>query len=288
MRSDLPTLFRALAALPLAILATPALAQTADTPPPQQPQPDIGRNSVTIGAGAVTIPQYEGADRNHWSAAPMALATIHGFNFTLLGNQATLDLIPNSHGSKWDIMAGPIGVLNIGRDPKHIDDPQVHALGKIKTAVELGGFIGIGKTGVITSPYDKLSVTLSYRHDVSGIHDAGIWTPSISYTTPLSRYNAVILAVSADRAEGGYARTYFGITPAQSVLSGLPVYSPHGGWKDYNISLLGTQAITGDLLHGLKLVGGGVYGRLMNDFGRSPITASKDQWTGALGLAYTF
>jgi MipA family protein len=141
---------------------------------------------------------------------------------------------------------------------------------------------------VITSPYDKLSVTLSYRHDVNGSHDSGIWSPSISYATPLSRYNAVSLVGSANRVESGYARTYFSVTPAQAAASGLPVYTARGGWKDYSISLLGTQAITGDLLHGLKLVGGGIYRRLLNDFGDSPITTRKSQWTGALGLAYTF
>ena len=58
-----------------------------------------------------------------------------------------------------------------------------------------------------------------------------------------------------------------------------------------SIGALATLSITGDLLHGFKLVGGGTYTRLMNSFADSPIVSiagSRNQWIGALGVAYTF
>lgn len=274
-----------LSAAALALLAaSPALAQEA---PPEDAA------SILIGGGVATVPEYEGAGSNRVVPVPAAIGSIGGFSFTVIGNRASVDLIPNQPGPVWDFQAGPIGVINFNRTSiKNIDDPRVRALGELDTAIELGGYVGIGKTGVLTSDYDKLSVSVSYRHDVSNVHKSGVWTPSINYVTPLSRKALVGLFASADRVEGRYARTYFGVTPAGALASGLPTYTPRGGWKDVTVGGMAGVSLTGDLVEGgLMLVGGGIYRRLMNDFADTPIVSiagKRDQWTGAVGLAYRF
>lgn len=126
---------------------------------------------------------------------------------------------------------------------------------------------------------------------MSGVHDAEILTPSVSYLTPLSRKALVGLFASAERAENGYADTYFGVTPAGSAASGLPAYDPDGGWKSWTAGMGGAVSLTGDLTHGLQLVVAGTYRQLLGDVADSPIVAtagSRDQWMGALGIAYSF
>ena len=182
-------------------------------------------------------------------------------------------------------------MVDFNRDTSSFTDPRVRALGKVGTAFELGGYVGLGKTGVITSPYDKISISASYRYDVSNVHNSGIIQPSINYLTPLSRKAAVGVFASAEHAGSGYATTYYGVNPAQSAASGLPIYYATSGWKDVSAGAVATVAITGDLLHGFKLVGGGTYTRLMNGFADSPVVSiagSRNQWIGALGVAYTF
>ncbi|MBN8808764.1 MAG: MipA/OmpV family protein [Sphingomonas sp.] len=277
------------------VAATPAFAQ--DTQPLS---PDTGAvataspngDSVTIGAAAIYLPDYEGSNDYHLTSAPGAIGSIDGFNFTLAANRLSVDLIPNRPGPSWDFQAGPLAVLNINRSSlKGIADPRIRALGKRSMALELGGYVGIGKTGVITSEYDQLSFSISYRKGVTGAHSGGILSPTINYFTPLSRKAAVGLYVSAERAERKYAAAYFDVDAAGSLASGLPTFSTRGGWKNYTVGALGTVSLTGDLLHGFKLVGGGTYTRLLNDFGYSPvvrIAGEKSQWMGVLGLAYTF
>ena len=275
-------------ALPL-LAATPALAQ--ETPPPRE-GPAIDRDTVTVGVGAVYMPDYEGSNDYRVAPAPGAIGSVSGFSFVLAGNRASVDLIPNRPGPGWDLQAGPLAVVNFDRSStRSIDDARVKALGKVDTAVELGGYVGIGKTGLITSDYDKLSVSLSWRHDVAGAHDSSILQPSINYMTPLSRKAAVVLFASAERAAGGYADTYFSITPEQSAASGLPVYRARAGWKNWSAGALAMVSIDGDLLHGFKLIGGGVYRGMLGDFAESPIVrdaGSRSQWMGVLGLGYTF
>ena len=277
-----------------ALIAAPALAQDGSTATP----PDAGGftepagDSVTIGAGGVYLPDYEGSDDYRFTAAPGAIGSIHGFNFVLAANRLSVDLIPDRSRSGIDFQLGPVAVVNFNRSSlKSIDDRRIRALGERNTAIELGGYVGIGKTGVITSDYDRLSLSVSYRHDVNNAHDSGIWQPTINYLTPLSRKAAVGLFVSAEHVGDGYADAYFTVLPTQVAISGLPAYRARGGWKNYTIGTLATIALTGDLLHGVKLVGGGTYSRLLNDFGDSPvvrIAGRRGQWVGVLGLAYTF
>ena len=276
-------------------LSAPAFAQDAtvsSNPAAAEMAGQLGKNTITVGLAGAYLPDYEGSNDYQFTPAPAALAYIDGHTITYIGNRVSVDLIGDKANRDWDIQAGPIGVVNLDRTaPSRIDDPRVRALGKIGAAVELGGYVGIGKIGVITSPYDRLSVSVSYRHDVTGVHDSGIWQPSVNYFTPLSTKAAVGLFATAERVGRGYARRYFSINQDQSTASGLPVYNARSGWKDWSVGGLATYSITGNLLKGWKVVGGLTYGRMVNDFGESPIVSqagSRSQWLSALGLAYTF
>jgi MipA family protein len=275
----------ALVSLPL-FAAAPAFAQqqTADTPP------DMSRDTVTVGVGAAVVPSYDGSDKSVITAAPLVRGSVSGINFAVLGSRAWADVIADNNGPGWDFQAGPVVNVNLNRTSR-IDDRQVSALGKIGTAIEAGGFVGVGKQGLITSDYDKLTVGVSYIHDVGTVHKSYLVSPSVSYGTPLSRKAYVLLNLSANYMGDGYAQTYFGVTPTGSAASGLPVYTARKGWKDWTLGAIGNVALTGDLTRGLSLVGGVGYRRMLDDAADSPvvrIAGSRDQWYGALGLAYTF
>lgn len=288
----MPSILRLTFAAALFSAAAPAIAQDVDAPRTTQTDEaiDTGRNTVTIGAGVATVPSYEGSNTNRFVPVGAARGSIDGFSFSTRGTKLFVDLVPNKPGPVVDFQAGPVVSLDFNR-VSGIRDDRVEALGKKKLAVEVGGFVGIGKTGVITSPYDKISISASYIHDVTGVHGSYIISPEINYTTPLSRKAFVGVSGSASYAGRGYARSYFTVTPTGSLASGLPVYYAGKGWKNYSVSGLAGYSLSGDLLHGLALVGGVSYSRLLDDFAASPIVSiagKRDQWYGAVGLAYTF
>ncbi|WP_288455890.1 MipA/OmpV family protein [uncultured Sphingomonas sp.] len=285
---------RATLAAALAVLAVPATAQTVNAPaePNALPDPAMGGDTVTVAVAGAYLPDYEGSDDYRLVPGPAAIGSVGGHAFTILGNRASIDLIPNQPGPTWDVQLGPVGVINFNRNSVNpIDDPRIKALGKVGTAIELGGYAGIGKTGVLTSPYDKLSASISYRYDVNGVHKSGILTPSINYFTPLSLKAAVGLFAAAERVESKFGRTYFSVDAAAAARSGLPQYQARGGWKHWTVGLAGTYSLTGNLLKGVKLIAGGSYKRMLNDYGDSPLVAiagSRSQWLGAVGIGYTF
>lgn len=274
--------------------ASPVLAQSAPPVPADNDQlaSQLDKDSVTIGVAGAYLPDYDGSNDYRFVPAPAAIGSVKGFNFSVIGNRASIDLIPNRPGQTIDLQFGPVGVINFDRSSlKNIDDVRVRALGKRSTTLELGGYVGIGKTGVITSPYDKVSVSVSYRKGVTGAHNSEIWQPSFTYLTPLSRKAAVGILASAQHVGQGYADTYFSITPTQSLASGLPTYAARSGWKNYSVGGFATYSLTGNLLHGFKVVAGGTYSRELGDFSYSPIVrvaGTPNQWLGAVGVAYTF
>ena len=270
----------------LFLSAAPAFAQDAD------PAADIDTSgdSIMVGVGVGSVPTYEGSDDRRIVPVPAIRGSISGYSFSTRGTKLFVDLVRNEPGPTWDYQLGPVIGLNFNRTGNS-EDARIEALGRRKLALELGGYIGIGKTGVITSDYDKLSASVAWTQDVSGVNKSFTLTPQIDYGTPLSTKAYVGISGSATYAGGKYADTYFNVSRAGSIASGLPVFDADAGWKNWSVSALGTYSLSGNLLHGFQLVGAVSYSKLLNDFARSPVTSiagERGQWIYAAGIAYSF
>ena len=260
-----------------------------------QAQEAEDHSNLTIGVGAAAVPSYEGSDDYRVIPIPQLRGKVHDFAFWTRGPALFVDVIPNRSDEGIDIQLGPVVGARFDRTSrKRIKDDAVAALGKLDTAIEVGGFVGIGKTGVITSAYDNISARVTITKDVAGAHDSMIVTPAIEYFTPLSIRSFVGLGVSADYVGKKYGRYYFDVTPEEAVASGLPAYDRAGdgsGFRKVNFNLTGGYSLSGDIRRGWTLFALGSYSRMLGDYADSPVVAiagSKDQWIGAIGVGYTF
>lgn len=278
----------------LALLSTPSAFAQSEAPQAVAASGGsaMGDNFVTVGLGLAVLPDYEGSNDYRAIPVPGAVGRVRGHNFVYLGNRFTFDLIREDRDSRWDIQLGPVASVGLNRAfLSGIHDSRIRALGKVDPSVELGGYAGIARWGVITSDYDRLSATITVRHDVASGHKGTLVTPSISYMTPLSTTAMIGLYASANHADDHYATTFYSVTPVQNGASGLPTFTARGGWKDWTLAAAGNVSLTGNLTHGLSLVGGVAYTRMLNDFADSPVTSiagSRAQWMAGMGLAYTF
>jgi outer membrane scaffolding protein for murein synthesis (MipA/OmpV family) len=266
----------------LALLSAPAaLAQEDD-------------NNLTVGVGAAVVPSYEGSDDYRVIPVPQVRGKVGGFAFWTRGPGLYFDAIPN-RGDGVDFQLGPVVSARFDRSSrKNIKDDAVRALGERDVAIELGGFVGIGKTGVITSAYDNLSARVAVTKDVAGAHGGTVVTPAIEYYTPLSTTSFVGIGVSADYVSKKYGRYYFDVDADGALASGLPEYTRAGdgaGFKRVGVNLTGGLSLSGDLRKGWALFALGGYSRMLGDYADSPIVSiagSKNQWVGAVGVGYTF
>ncbi len=279
------------AGLCAAAFAAPAFAQSdpnADIPPIENTV--FGGDYVTVGLGAGVAPSYEGSDDYVLFPAPAIVGSVGGINFQSRGPGIAVDLLPDAQDSKFGIVLGPVVRLRFDR-ARQIKDPVVKRLGKLDTAVEVGGQAGVQYSGLIT-PFDVLSATVDVRWDVASAHKGMVIQPQIAFVSPVSRAAAVTLSATAEYVDDDYADYYFTVTPGDAAISGLPLYKADKGFKNFGVNALFAYDLDGDLTNGgfgaFALVG---YNRLLGDAKRSPFTSvrgSADNFLGAIGIGYTF
>jgi outer membrane scaffolding protein for murein synthesis (MipA/OmpV family) len=78
--------------------------------------------------------------------------------------------------------------------------------------------------------------------------------------------------------------SFYGITPAQSVATGLPGFDAGGGWLSSSFGLLGSY----DLSHDWVAVGTMESRHLRGDAARSPLAERATNFYMSLGIAYRF
>lgn len=283
--------------LPALLLAcsTPALAQTAPESPLPPADEVLNTDVTTIGFGAGMVADYEGSNDYRLIPAAALRTKIGNVSLSTRGLYLYADVIDGKSGNM-DFDLGPIIGLRMNRSGK-IKDDVVDLLPERNKAIEVGGFAGIGFSG-LTNPYDRLSLRLDAVRDVGKAHRSTVITPTIDFSTPLSRTLYVGASLSADFVSNRFADYYFSITPAEALATGglltgprIGAFDADGGMKNWKIGLLANQSISGDLLKGWSIFALANHSRLVGDFKRSPIVrdrGSASQWMGAVGLAYTF
>lgn len=274
----------ALNAFALTAMAAPALAQ--DRPDKTVFDGDF----VAVGVGAAWGPSYEGSDdRNIYPVAAIT-GRVGGVRFSPKGAGLALDVINDPSDAKISFQLGPEGRIRFDRNAR-IKDVAVQALGKRNRAWEVGGNAGFS-INRITNAYDSLSFSVDVVTDVGNAHKSVVITPSMSFTTPLSKGMLAGFYVSADRVGDKFARYYYSVTPQGSIASGLPIYDAKGGWK--NVTVAGGVGfdLDGDLTNGgFAVVVGGSYERMLGNFKDSPVVALRgdpNQLIGIVGVGYIF
>lgn len=271
-----------------ALLLLPAIASAQ---PAGSGRPPEDRNSLVLGLGGGIAPEYEGADDYGFQPGGVIQGKVDGFDFQVRGPNIYVDLLRDAPESRWNLIAGPVAQVRFERNSRNdIDDPRVAALGTRDTAVELGGYVGIGRKGFLIPPA-SLTFDLAFVRDVAGAHDSFILTPGVALSSPLSQRSFARLGVTADYVGKGYGRTYFDVAALPNP-DALPAYATRGsGLKSMGATFLLTHDLGGDNRKGWALFGLAGYKRLLGQYARSPIVrdaGSADQFLGIAGIAYAF
>lgn len=276
---------RIILCLACTFLSSTAVAQER---PPREPD----RNRLTIGLGGGIAPEYEGASDYGFQPGGILQGKVEDFDFQVRGTNIYVDLIRDAPGSGLNLIAGPVAQVRFDRTSlKSIKDPRVALLGDRKTAVELGGYIGIGKRGFLIPPA-TLTFDLAFVHDVAGAHRSFIVSPGVALSSPLSQRSFARLGISADYVGRGYGRTYFDVPPIAAPIPTLNGYATQGaGFKSVGTTFLLTHDLGGDNRKGWGVFALTGYKRLLGQYARSPIVrdaGDADQFLAIAGVAYSF
>ena len=281
-------MIRSLPALLLLLAcSTRAIAQEAPETPLPPADEALNADVTTIGGGIGMVADYEGSNDYRLIPAAALRTRIGNVSISTRGLYVYADLI-NTKGMV-DFDLGPIAGLRMNRSGK-IKDDVVDLLPERNKAIEVGGFAGVS-FHQLTNPYDTLSFRVDAVHDVGKAHRSTVFTPTVDFSTPLSRSLYVGASLSADFVSNKFADYYFSVTPTDTLASGLPTFNAGGGMKNWKVGALANYSLSGNLLQGWSVFVLGNRSQLVGDFKRSPIVRDRgnsSQWMGAVGLAYTF
>ena len=233
---------------------------------------DDGGWTVRIGLGGQFKPKFPGAD------------SLHPLPYPVLSIRRTGDPIPfGAPGDSPGIKLIKIGGLQIGpavnltprRKPKDVGIP----IEKVSATIEGGAFI----------QYYLLPAVRVRAEALHGFGGHKGWIGTISTDFILRDKDRYILSIGprVRFADHRYQRAYFGITPATSLASGLPVYEPDGGM--YAVGLNAGALYQFNYHWGVT--GYARYDRLVHDAAKSPLVrqlGSRNQYSAGVALTYTF
>lgn len=259
----------------LAAAGAPAIAQTRN--------PDDGWG-LTLGAGALVSPTYEGDDDTRLSILPN-IQLSYGDRFFASVQEGVGYRVINDPS----LEAGPIMRVKFSRDedgdqPFAVtgdDSTDLIGLGDVDTSIELGGFVA----------YELGPVTLSAeaRQAVTG-HEGFVADVGLKWSGRNALFGPPVIWSIGPRArlvDDAYNSAYFGVTPAQSLGSGLPVFEAEGGLLSYGVGATAIMPLT--QVWSAVVVAG--YDRIEGDAADSPLVrlrGTPDQATFGVFLSYRF
>lgn len=259
----------------MAVACCPAFAQ--------ERSPDDGWGLI-VGAGALHSPTYEGDDESRLSILPN-IQVSYGDRFFASVQEGIGYRVIKDPG----IEAGPIMRVKFSRDadgdqPFAIsgdDTTDLIGLGDVDTSIELGGFLA----------YDIGPLTLSAeaRQAVTG-HEGFVADLGVKWSGRSFLFGPPVIWSVGPRAklvDESYNAAYFGVTPAQSIASGLPVFEVEGGLHSYGIGATAIVPFT-DEWSAVVVAG---YDRLEGDAADNPLVqlrGSEDQASLGVFLSYRF
>ncbi len=172
---------------------------------------------LSVGVGPEYRPDYFGSDDFQWIADPEVYIKFR--NFVFLDNDGGDIALFGFSGFSF----GPS--FRVTNNRKEEDNIALTGLGDIDHTLEIGGFAA-------TTFVDRFLVRFKIRKGVVGGHDGLV--VDAAGTALLFRYGRLSTSVSANATWVGerYADTFFSVTPAQSLASGLPTYDAQRGMRD--------------------------------------------------------
>jgi outer membrane protein len=251
-----------------------AAAMLATTPASAQPENgDEDVLIVSFGAGAQFLPEYPGAD--DYAIAPLfgghvrrpgqpipARAPDDGFGISLTGRGGTIEL-------------GPMIQFQGKRDPGDVGAN----VDEVDFTFEPGVFANL-----LVS--DRLRLRAEARRGFGG-HEGWIGDIGADAFFRPGPETMISIGPRLHLADEEYMESYFGITPAESARTGIPVFTPDGGVKSVGAMF----GITHQLSRRLGFFAYAGYDRLVGDAADSPIVrsfGSEDQYSAGIALYLSF
>lgn len=232
---------------------------------------DSGSNwDVTVGGGALVLPEYEGSDEYEVLPVPYVDAS---YKEILTFNP--FEGLRYNVFREGGLTLGPGLGFDFGREDDEGD--RLRGMGDIDPTIE-GQFF-------VNYEFGKSSAEITFAQDLFEGHEGYTVEAELGHAFVFpSTYAFVRPSISTTYASDNYMESYFGVSQAQSQRSGNAAHNADAGFKDVSLNLFASMPIT----EKWSVNGLAGYSRLIGDAGDSPITESRNQLMGGGFVSYKF
>ena len=232
-----------------------------------------------LGVGLATGPRYLGSDET---------ATALLGSFSVKYGPFFLDLM-RGLGAEYSTPFGLHMSAALFYDPGRAEkneggnywssgSEKLQGLGKIKSSATI-------KVDLSQDVTDWLAVNVGGEFAISGQkHRGNQYTTGLALRPWTTETDQVELGLSAQFGDKDYNRTYFGVTPEQSLRSRYGQFNAESGVYAYSLGAQWTHVIDE---HWATLVAG-EYHQFSSKIKKSPIVRDSSGVTAVVGLHYTF
>lgn len=254
--------------------STLAAAQPVATFPSVPFVPQVsGGWTVSVGLGGQMQPSYPGANSSEFKPFPMFSVRRAGskLRFRSMRDNASFALIDEGA-----FRAGPTGAYRVGR--KSSDHRETWGLNDVNYAIEIGGFAEY-------YPSDWLRGRAEVRRGFNG-HEGVVAEFAADVILPVTQQLTFAAGPRYTLASNRAAASYYNISAAESLASGLPAYEVRGA--SHAVGAGGQLRYT--INPQWDVLGWVEYDRLLGSVADSPIVArgSRDQLKYGIGANYSF
>jgi outer membrane scaffolding protein for murein synthesis (MipA/OmpV family) len=261
------------------MMTTPVLAQST---------PQTTRTSdwkVAAGLGALRTPIFPGARKSETLVAPY-LSVSYRDRFFVRGPAVGVNLIRFGENNRFRL--GVMARYTWKAEWNESDNRALRGLGEISGGAEAGIFGSYrGKSWFAELAATRGAVLRKERGEKNTRGSGTAVEFGVGYTTLLASHLRWTAQANTQWSDATRTRTYFGVSDAQSLITGLRPYQPKSGLTSYGI----TTTLNYDFAKRWVLMGLVKYERLTGDARDSPIVTADgkaNQLSTGIFLGYRF
>jgi MipA family protein len=242
-----------------------AAAVNADTALPPEPA-----TFLSLGPAVEITPTYPGAPTSRTFALPDVEAQYENWLYT----SATDLLGVYAYNHQGDKAGAAIEYDFTERLEK--DSPRFTHLGDVNTTTRFKLFV--------EQRVAMFSGGVNVATDIGGHNEGTVAQAFLNLLLPLTARGFLTVGPGVTWSDTHYMRAFFGVSPEQSALSGLPQFTAHQGISDVHGELVAGYELSSRWALGLDVT----VARLEGDAADSPFTETRTQTTWLASVLYKF
>lgn len=254
----------------LAALATIASVAVAQSEFVQLQSVSPGKDAGRLGIAAVSASQYQGSDQRSGMLVPLLEYQSGNGWFAGFGNG-----VGYNFSQSQDLQYGVRVTADFGRSESRSN--ALNGMGDVDAKALWGAFANLFLSR-------EVALNASVRYGAGADSQGTQMDLGVNYSTELAPQWRMRMGLAATYANASYMRSYFGVTPAQSVSTGYLSYAPDGGVRDARANLF--------LMHQINArtyITAGLSASALDDAAKnSPLTRQSSTVTAVIATSYTF